>query len=302
MNRVIEYLKPKQTWQLHLMMLPVMALLVVFCYLPMVGLTVAFQDYLPTKGFFGSPWVGLDNFTFLFSLRDFIFIIRNTLVISVGKIVLGLIVSIFFAVMLSESNLARVKNVVQTLVFFPFFISWVILGGVILDIFSLNGAVNHILVFLGIKPIMFMGDPLWFVITAVVTEVWKSFGYNMIVFYAAIMSIDTALYEGATIDGAGKIRQVFDITVPSIAPMIAVMGLLSLGGILNAGFDQIFNLYNPLVYKTADILDTYIYRMGVVSGQYSFSAAVGFFKSIVSLVLIVTANWAANRFAGYRIF
>jgi putative aldouronate transport system permease protein len=302
MKKLAAYLLLRKTWQLHLMMLPVMALLLIFCYIPMVGLTVAFQDYLPTKGFFGSPWVGLDNFTFLFSLQDFTLIIRNTLVISVSKIGLGLLASIFFAVLLSESNLGRIKNVFQTLVFFPFFISWVVLGGVILDVFSLNGAVNHIFGSFGIQPVMFMGNPKWFVVVAVLTEVWKGFGYNMIVFYAAIMSIDAALYESATIDGAGKIRQVFAITIPSIAPMIAVMGLLSLGGILNAGFDQIFNLYNPLVYKTADILDTYIFRMGVVSGQYSFSAAVGFFKSVVGMVLIVTGNWAANRFAGYRIF
>ncbi|MDR1904941.1 MAG: ABC transporter permease subunit, partial [Treponema sp.] len=245
MGKAIDYLKLKRTWQLHLMLLPAVALLVIFAYIPMVGIIVAFQDYLPTKGFFGSPWVGLMNFTFLFGLQDFTLIIRNTLVISICKIGLGLVVSIFFAILLSESNLSKTKNVVQTLVFFPYFISWVILGGVILDMFSLDGAINQIIIFFGIKPVMFLGDPVWFVVTAVITEVWKSFGYNMIVFYAAIMSIDVALYESATIDGAGKIRQVFAVTIPSIAPMIAVMGLLSLGGILNAGFDQIFNLYNP---------------------------------------------------------
>jgi len=295
-------LKLKRTWQLHVMMVPIVVLLVIFCYVPMIGIVVSFQDYLPTKGFFGSPWVGLDNYRFLFSLNDFFQIIRNTLIISGGKILLGLIISIFFAIMLYESNMRIMKNVVQTSVFLPYFLSWVVLGGIFIDIFSLEGVVNRIISFLGIEPVMFMGHPIWFVIVIIITDVWKVYGYNMIVFYAAIMGIDTALYESATIDGAGRIRQVFAITLPSIAPMIVVMGMLSLGNILNAGFDQIFNMYNPTVMSTADILDTYIYRMGVVSGQYSFATAVGFFKSIVAMILIVTSNWAAKRFAGYRIF
>jgi putative aldouronate transport system permease protein len=284
------------------MMLPVIVLLGIFCYVPMVGIVISFQDYFPTRGFFGSPWVGLDNYIFLFGLKDFIQIIRNTLVLSSSKIVLGLVTSIFFAVLLAESTMRRLKNVVQTFVFLPYFISWVILGGIFVDIFSLQGAINKILSIFGAEPIMFMGNPFWFVIVAIVTDIWKGFGYNMIVFYAAIVGIDGSLYESATIDGAGRIRKVFSITIPCIAPMIVVMGMLSLGNILNAGFDQIFNMYNPLVYKTADILDTYIYRMGVISGQYSFATAVGFFKSIVSMILIVGGNWMARRFAGYRIF
>jgi putative aldouronate transport system permease protein len=302
MNRAINYLKPRQTWQLHFMMLPVVVIVFIFSYIPMVGLSIVFQDYLPTKGFFGSPWVGLDNLKFLFSLQDFSLILRNTLVISISKLVVGMCVSVFFAVMLSESNIWGMKNIVQTLVFFPFFISWVVLGGVFLDLFSLGGAINQILGLFKIEPVMFLGNPTWFVIVSVVVDTWKGFGYNMIVFYAAIMGIDAALYESATLDGAGKVRQVFAITIPSIAPMIAVMGILALGGVLNAGFDQIFNMYNPLVYKTADILDTYIFRMGIVSGQYSFSAAVGFFKSVISMVLIITGNWLARRYAGYMIF
>lgn len=301
MKELSKKLKLKRTWQLHVMMVPIVVLLVIFCYVPMIGIVVSFQDYLPTKGFFGSPWVGLDNYRFLFSLNDFFQIIRNTLIISGGKILLGLIISIFFAIMLYESNMRIMKNVVQTSVFLPYFLSWVVLGGIFIDIFSLEGVVNRIISFLGIEPVMFMGHPIWFVIV-IITDVWKVYGYNMIVFYAAIMGIDTALYESATIDGAGRIRQVFAITLPSIAPMIVVMGMLSLGNILNAGFDQIFNMYNPTVMSTADILDTYIYRMGVVSGQYSFATAVGFFKSIVAMILIVTSNWAAKRFAGYRIF
>ena len=298
----IKTLLLKKCWQLHLMMLPILILLIIFSYIPMVGLVISFQNFIPTRGFFGSPWVGMDNYRFLFGLREFIQAIRNTLVLSGGKIVLGLSVSIFFAILLSESRFRLLKNVTQTLVFLPYFLSWVVLGGIFLDLFSLNGAVNQILSALNIEPIMFMGHPVWFVIVAIITDVWKVFGYNMIIFYAAILGIDGSLYESASIDGAGRIRQIFFITIPCITPMIVVMSMLSLGNILNAGFEQILIMYNPLVYRTADILDTFIYRMGLVSGQFSFATAVGFFKSLVGMILIVIGNWAAKRFAGYRIF
>ena len=284
------------------MMLPIIILLIIFSYVPMVGIVISFQNFIPTRGFFGSTWVGMANYRFLFSLREFTQTIRNTLVLSGGKMILGLSVSIFFAILLSESRLRMLKNVTQTLVFLPYFLSWVVLGGIFLDLFSLNGAINRILSIFRIEPLMFMGHPVWFVIVAIITDVWKVFGYHMIVFYAAILGIDGSLYESATIDGAGRIKQIFFITLPCIAPMIVVMGMLSLGNILNAGFDQILIMYNPLVYKTADILDTYIYRMGLVSGQYSFATAVGFFKSLVGMVLIVIGNWTARRIAGYRIF
>jgi putative aldouronate transport system permease protein len=296
------FFRLKQSWQLHVMMLPILVLLVIFCYIPMVGIIISFQDFIPTKGFFGSPWVGLANYKFLFSTKDFTQIIRNTLILSSGKIILGLAISVFFAILLSESAYNLIKNSVQTLVFLPYFLSWVVLGGIFVDIFSVAGGINHFLSIFGVEPIMFMGHPVWFVIVAILTDVWKVFGYNMIVFYAAILGIDGSLYESATIDGAGKVKQIIFITIPCIAPMIVVMGMLSLGNILNAGFDQIFNMYNPLVYKTVDILDTYIYRIGMVSGQYSFATAVGFFKSLVGMILIVAGNWTAKRTAGYRIF
>lgn len=295
-------LKLKTTWPLHVMLFPVIVLLIIFCYIPMAGVAISFQDYLPTKGFFGSPWVGLDNYIFLFSLRDFPRTIVNTLIISIGKIAAGTLVSLVFAIFLSESTLRRVKNWVQTIVFLPYFLSWVILGGLFLDIFATEGAINNLIAGIGFDRIFFMGHPVWFVVVLIITEVWKSFGYNMIVYYSAILGIDASLYESATIDGASRVQQIWHVTLPGIAPIIVVMAMLSLGNILNAGFDQVFNMYNPLVYKSADILDTYIYRMGLVSGQYSFATAVGLFKSIVGMILIVLGNAAAKRFVGYRIF
>ncbi len=299
---IVKKLQLKTTWPLHLMLFPVIVLLVIFCYIPMVGIVISFQDYIPTKGFFGSTWIGLENYKFLFSIPDFSQTIINTLVISISKIVFGTLVALIFAIFLSESNLNRIKNWVQTFVFLPYFLSWVILGGLFVDVFSLEGAINNIINALGGERIFFMGNPFWFVVILVITDIWKGFGYSMIIYYSAILNIDPSLYESATIDGASRVKQVLHITIPGIMPIIIVMGMLSLGNILNAGFDQVFNMYNPLVYNTGDIIDTYVYRMGIVSGQYSIATAVGLFKSFIGMVLIIIGNMAAKRFAGYRIF
>jgi len=301
MKGMAKKLKLQTTWQLNVMLFPIIILLAIFSYIPMVGLSISFQDYIPTKGFFGSEWVGLDNYRFLFSLKDFPQIIINTLVISLGKIILGTVVSLLFAILLAETSFKLIRKYVQTFVFLPYFLSWVILGGLFVDVFSLDGAINRIISWIGMEKIYFLGDPFWFVIVVIITDVWKVFGYNMIIYYSSILNIDPALYESATIDGAGRIRRIIHITIPGILPIIMVMAMLALGNILNAGFDQIFNMYNPLVYKTGDILDTYIYRMGIMSGQYSFATAVGLFKSVIGMILIIMCNWAAKRFAGYRI-
>lgn len=294
-------LKLRRTWMLHAMLIPVVVLLIIFCYIPMAGIVISFQDYIPTKGLFGSRWVGLENYKFLFSLNDFVLIIRNTLTISVGKIALGLFVSLVFAVLLVEIRSGVVRKFVQTTVFFPYFLSWVVLGGLFVDMFAREGAVNSLLSLFGVQPIFFLGKPWWFVLVIILTDVWKNFGYNMIIFYAAILGIDASLYESATIDGATWFDEVRHITLPSIAPIMVVLLLLALGGVLNAGFDQIFNMYNPLVYKTSDILDTYIYRIGIVGGQFSFATAVGLFKSLVGMLLLVSANGITSKFAGYRV-
>lgn len=301
LKNTVKKTKIKTTWPLHLMLLAPVILLIVFNYTPMVGIVVAFQNYLPTKGFFGSDWVGLDHFQFLFSLRETRNVIRNTVVISVSKIFAGLIVSLIFSILLNEIPHKSIKKFVQSCVFFPYFLSWVILGGIFVDMLSLNGAINKVISVIGFQPIMFLGNNTTFVPTVIFTSVWKDFGYSMIIFYAAIMGIDATLYEAATVDGANRFRQILAITIPSLAPTIAVLGLLGLGNVLNAGFDQIFNLYNPLVYRTADILDTYIYRIGLMSGQYAYATAIGLFKSLVGFVLIVLSFWAADRFANYKI-
>ncbi len=296
-------LELKRTWQLHLMLLPGVIFLAIFAYTPMVGIVIAFQDFIPTKGFFGSPWIGLEHFKFMFELPDTMTIIKNTLIISFLKIILGFITPFIFALLLNEARISFIKRSVQTMVYFPHFLSWVILGGIFVDIFSLRGgAVNQIIGFFGIEPIFFMGDEQWFRVILIVSDVWKEFGFGTIIYLAALAGINPELYEAAIIDGANRWKQTIYITIPGIMSVTVLIATLSIGNILNAGFDQIFNLYNPLVYDTADIIDTWVYRMGIQQAQYSLSTAVGLLKSVVGFILIVTSYKLASRYANYRIF
>jgi putative aldouronate transport system permease protein len=292
------------SWQLYLMLLPAIVLTAIFIYVPMGGVVMAFQDYKPYLGILHSNWVGMDNFKFLFTYPDSKQVIWNTFIIAVLKIVFGTIATFSFALLLNEIRNKFMKNTIQSIVFLPHFLSWVVLGGVFMEILAPNGGlVNEFLqnVF-GIKPIFFLGDNNYFRTTMVLTEVWKEFGYGSILFLAALAGINPALYEAAEIDCAGRWKQTLNITIPSLIPTLVVVVTLSLSQVLNAGFDQIFNLYNPLVYQTGDIIDTFVYRMGLISGNFSISTAIGLFKSVVGLVLIVTSYRLAGKYAGYKIF
>lgn len=292
----------KANLMLHAMMIPGMIFILLFNIIPMGGLIMAFQNFLPAKGFLASKWVGLDNFKFMFQLPDSRQIFINTLVIAIAKMILNLIVPLIFALMLNAIRCKLLKRTLQTVVYLPNFISWVILGSIICDIFSKTGVVNTVLGHLGIEPIIFMGSNVWFRPIVVLTDVWKGFGYNSIIFLAALTGIDPTLYEASAIDGATKSKQLWYITLPSIAPTVVLVGTLSLGNVLNAGFDQIFNLYNPLVYRTGDIIDTYVYRMGLQNAQFSLATAVGMMKSVISFVLIILSYKLAEKYANYRIF
>ena len=286
----------------HIMLIPGVILLFIFVTIPLFGLVIAFQNYIPAKGILGSEWVGLENFSYMFQLPNSRQIFFNTIIIAVCKIIANIVVPVFFALLLNEVRNRAFKRTVQTIVYMPHFLSWVILGNVFISMFSLDGIVNMLLESLGIEPIMFMASNTWFRPILIITDVWKEFGYGAIVYLAALTSIDANLYEAAAIDGAGRWKQLCYVTLPSLVPTIVLMTTLSLGNVLNAGFDQVFNLYNPIVYETADIIDTYVYRMGLVDMQFSLGTAVGFLKSIVSLILISISYFLANRFAGYRIF
>lgn len=263
---------------------------------------MAFQNYNPFKGLFHSKWVGLDNFIFMFQLPDSRQILFNTVYIACMKIIAGMVVSLTFALLLNEMRLKFIKRSIQTLVYIPHFLSWVILSGILMDLFSLEGMINKVLQWFGYDPVMFMASNHLFPIILVASDVWKEFGFGAIVYLAALAGISPSLYEAAAIDGANRFQRIIYITLPGIVPTIVLLMTLSLGNILNAGFDQVFNMYNPIVYQSSDIIDTYVYRAGLISQQYSFATAVGLMKSLVSFILIIISNSLAKKYANYRIF
>lgn len=274
-----------------------------FQYIPLFGVVIAFQDYEPWLGIKGSPWVGLDHFKYLFTYPDGKQVIWNTLIISGFKLFFNLVIPIVFALLLNEVRKMFFKRAVQTLVYLPHFLSWVILGGIMMDILSTEGGmVNRVLNSFGIPSVFFLGNGEWFRFTIVLSDVWKEFGFSAIIFLATLVGINPALYEAAEIDGASRWQQVMLISVPLMMPIVIVVATLSLGRILDAGFDQILNLYNPLVYSHGDIIDTFVYRVGLNSGQFSFGTAIGLFKSAIGFILIVISYRMANKLANYRIF
>ena len=286
----------------HIMLFPGVILVLIFKYIPMAGLSIAFQDYSPLFGLFEQDWCGFENFEYIFSLSTFPRVIYNTMFIALLKIIAGIIVPVTFALMLNEVKNIAYKRSLQTVVYLPHFISWVALAGIFLDVLSLDGILNRMLGSIGVAPIYFLGDEKVFPYTMVVTDVWKTFGWNAIVYLAAVTGIDPELYEAAYLDGAGRFRQTLHVTLPGIMPIVVLMSILSIGNVLRAGFDQIFNLYSPLVYSTGDIIDTYVYRLGILGAQFGPATAVGLFQSAVSFVLIVAGYWIADKFLGYQVF
>jgi putative aldouronate transport system permease protein len=294
----------KKQLPLHLMILPGFILLLIFSYLPMAGIIIAFQKFIPAKGLFGhQKWIGLENFKYVMDLPNFGSIMWNTISIAVMKIILGLVIPVIFAILINEVTNNGLKRGVQTLIYLPHFLSWVVLGGILIDILSPSGGiVNGLIKSLGIEPVFFLGDNKWFPATMVLTETWKEFGYGTIIYLAAITGIDPSLYEAARIDGANRWKQTLNITLPGMKMVIVLLMVLSLGNLLNAGFDQIFNLYSPPVYQSGDIIDTFVYRIGLLEAQYGVATAVGLFKSVVSFTLISVSYFFAYKFADYRIF
>ncbi|WP_391570650.1 ABC transporter permease [Cohnella sp.] len=288
---------------LHMLLLPGLVLVLVYSYVPMLGVVIAFQKFTIFSGWFGSPWIGLDNFRFVLDMPNTGQVIWNTIFIACMKIVFGLFVPIVVALLLNEVSRSFIKRGVQTLIYLPHFLSWVILGGILIDLLSPSeGIVNAMLGKLGFEPIFFLADNRWFPAVLIASDVWKEFGFSTIVYLAAITSVNPTLYEAAVVDGANRWKQTFHVTLPGMMPIIVLMVTLSLGNVLNAGFDQVFNLANPLVYESGDILDTMIYRIAFNDAQYGVATAVGLFKSVVSFLLISVSYWLAYRLANYRIF
>lgn len=293
--------KLKTQWQYHLMLIPGIIILLIFGYYPLYGLVIAFQKFNPGLGF-NSPWVGFANFKYIFSQPGFLRTIGNTLYIAIFKIIGGIIVPLTFALLLNEVANDKLKRVFQTLVYLPHFMSWIILAGVLSDILGNEGIVNTVLNALGLESVSFMGDKDVFPWTVIISDIWKDFGFGTIIYLAALTSVDPGLYESAIMDGAGRWKQTLHITLPMIAPTIILKTVLSLSGVLDAGFDQVFNMYAPIVYETGDIIDTYVYRLGIAQAQYSIGTAVGLFKSVASSILVGISYILADKLAGYRIF
>jgi putative aldouronate transport system permease protein len=292
----------KQEWPLHVIIFLPFLFIVVYRYIPMVGILMAFQNYKPGPGMLRSPWVGLENFITLFSMPSFLNAIRNTVIIALAKIILGIIVPVIFSLLLNEVEHLRIKRTIQTIVYLPHFISWVLIAGIIIKLLSQFGPINNLFGRFGVEPIIFLADKQTFPFLMVFTDIWKEFGYASIVYLAAITGIDPNLYEAAQIDGAGRFQKILHITLPGIAPIIILMTALALGRVLDAGFDQIFNLYSPVVYETGDIIDTFVYRMAFESSQFSLSTAAGLFKSAIGCVMLIVSYRLAWIFSGYRVF
>lgn len=285
------------------MLIPAITYYIVFHYLPMYGISIAFKNFSIPKGILGSPWAGLKHFKYLFSLDKFAQVFMNTLYISLYRLAFGFPIPIIAALLLNEIKKLHFKKIVQTVIYLPHFISWVILGGILINLLSTDsGAINETIRLFGGEPIGFLTDEKYFRSTLVFSMIWKEYGWNTIIYMAALTGVDPELYEAATIDGSNRWNQVWHITLPCISSTIIVMFILRIGSLMEAGFDQIFVLYHPSVYRVADIIDTYVYRTGLTEGKYSLASAVGVFKSVINFTLLIIANKLAKIYSDNGIF
>lgn len=294
--------KGKYVRSLHLMMLLPVLFIFVYNYLPMLGAVIAFERYNPGLGVFKSKFVGMQNFMTLFKDATFLRVLYNTISMSVQKMFWGLLVPLIVSLLLNEVRCRAFKRSVQTLIYMPYFLSWVVMASIIINILSPNhGLVNQFLELFGIEPIFFLGDKELFPGVIVTTHVWKEFGWNTIIFLSALSGIDPGLYEASAIDGAGRWKQMLHVTLPGIASTIILVATLNIGNILNAGFDQVYNLYSSLTMQTGDILDTFVYRVGMQQGQFGIATAAGLFKSVVSCFMLILSYKLAEKLTGYKV-
>ncbi len=281
----------------YLLLLPALLFFLIFRYIPMYGLTIAFKDFVPFLGYWDSPWVGLENFKRLIGYRDFYLVFRNTLLISLYKLAFAFPVPVFLAILLNEIHTSWFKRSVQTVLYLPHFVSWVIMGSIVTMALSPStGIVNNIIRAFGGEPIFFMISTFWFRPIVVLSSIWKESGWGTIVYLAAIAGIDQQLYEAAIVDGASRFRRMWHITLPCIRSVVIILLIIRIGHILDVGFHQILVLYNPAVYDVADVFGTYVYRVGLSGGQFSFATAIGLFKSVFGLILVIGANKLAKAF------
>ncbi|NJM81386.1 MAG: sugar ABC transporter permease [Tabrizicola sp.] len=288
----------RREWQIYVMLLPTVIWLLLFLYKPMYGLQIAFKDYSLFRGIEGSPWIGLEHFETLFQNDQFIRALKNTIIISFFTLVFGFPVPIILALMFNEIVNQRFKKTAQTIVYLPHFISTVIIAGIVITAFSpSSGIVNTILGFFGLEPIYFLTRPEWFRPIFIGAGIWQEAGFQSIVYLAAIAGISPTLYESAVVDGASRWQMMWKITLPSIIPTILIMLIIRIGNLLEVGFEMIILLYQPATYQTADVVNTFIYRQGILNGQYDLAAAAGLFNAVVAFVLVMSANAISRRYS-----
>ena len=291
--------------KLHLVMiLPVLAQFIIFKYLPLYGVLLAFKDYRILQGIGESPWVGFFNFERLFTSLEFFRVFKNTIVLALMNFVFGFPAPIILALMINEMRAKRFKRISQTLSYLPHFISWVILAGIFMEILSPSrGPINAILKALGMNTIFFLGDPAWFRPTLVITSIWKGIGWGSIVYLAALGGINEELYDAARVDGCGRFKRILHVTIPGILPVIIIMLILASGDLVSDNFDQVFNLQNDgVINNVGDVLGTYIYRQGIKNLDYSFSTALELFRNIISLILVLTTNKISKLVGEYGLW
>ncbi|MBS6642671.1 MAG: sugar ABC transporter permease [Clostridiaceae bacterium] len=287
----------------YIMLIPGLLFFLVFCYGPMYGLIIAFQDYYPLKGVSGSAFVGLKHFKALFSDPFFMSVLKNTIIISLYKLVICFPAPIILCLALNEIKSMRFKKVAQSISYLPHFISWVVVSGIIIEFLSPSrGPINILLQNMGIEPIFFVAEPKCFRGVLVLSDLWKSIGWGSIVYLAAVTSVDPTLYEAAEMDGAGRIKKIIHVTLPALAPIITVMFIMESGKILNDSFEQVYNFLTPSTYAVGDVISTFVYRMGIQKMQYSFTTAVDLFKNGISFMLVILTNYIARKTNDYALW
>ncbi len=293
--KAFENYRMKVFWPLYAMAIPGIVFLIIFKYIPLGGAVIAFKDYSVFKGIIDSPWVGLKHFDTLLGHPDFVRVFTNTLMLGFLKLALVFPVPVMLALMINEVRKSALKKGIQTALYIPHFLSWVIVAGIVFDFFSLSGFFNIVLGWFGQEPLLAMQQSEYFRPIYVLTSIWRDAGWGTVVYIAAISAIDPQLYESAMMDGASKLKQMRHITFPLLLPTVLVLFLLEIGNFLDLGFDQVFNLITPMTYNVGDILDTYVFRTGIQQAQYSYATAVGIFQSIIGLLLVYTFNRISKK-------
>lgn len=302
MKKSLSLLRNNDSVMLWFIAIPGILYFIIFKYVPLLGNVIAFQDFNIFQGIKGSPFVGWKHFSFMFRHEEFMNILKNTVLLSFYQMIIGFPAPLLLALLLNEIRLSTYKRTIQTLLYLPHFLSWVIVGGIFINILSLDGVVNQLTAMFGIHAKDFMTDKGFFRSIVVLSGIWKEVGWGMIIYLAAMSNVNPHLYEAAVVDGAKRWRQMWSITIPSIAPAIIILFLLRIGNLLDANIEQLLVMLNPLVRSVGEVIDTYVYRAGLMGGLFSFTTAIGLFKSLIGLVLVISLNQLSKRMTGEGIY